>query len=86
MPLYRGIFPTQGSNPGLLHCRWILYPLSHQGSPKKEQMYESKYHGTQRCPRWTQKEIQTETKRLVTQGRAWMAGAVSPQARCLLLF
>ena len=24
--------PTQGSNPGLLHCRWILYHLSHQGS------------------------------------------------------
>ena len=23
---------TQGSNPGLLHCRWILYQLSHQGS------------------------------------------------------
>ena len=29
----QGIFPTQGSNPGLLHCRWILYRLSHQGSP-----------------------------------------------------
>ena len=29
----QGIFPTQGSNPGLLHCRWILYQLSHQGSP-----------------------------------------------------
>ena len=30
----RGIFPTQGSNPGLLHCRWILYHLSHQRSLK----------------------------------------------------
>ena len=29
----QGIFPTQGSNPGLLHCRWIRYCLSHQGSP-----------------------------------------------------
>ena len=28
----KGIFPTQESNPGLLHCRWILYRLSHQGS------------------------------------------------------
>ena len=27
-----GIFLTQGSNPGLLHCRQILYHLSHQGS------------------------------------------------------
>ena len=29
----QGIFPTQGSNPRLLHCRQILYPLSHLGSP-----------------------------------------------------
>ena len=33
-PLSRGIFPTQGSNPGLLHCRQILYQLSHKGSPR----------------------------------------------------
>ena len=31
--LLQGTFPTQGSNPGLLHCRQILYCLSHQGSP-----------------------------------------------------
>ena len=31
--LLQGIFPTQGSNPGLPHCRRILYCLSHQGSP-----------------------------------------------------
>ena len=30
----QGIFPTQGSNPGLLHCRQILYCLSHQRSPE----------------------------------------------------
>ena len=30
--LLQGIFPTQGSNPGLLHRRWILYYLSHQES------------------------------------------------------
>ena len=28
----QGIFPTQGSNPSLPHCRWILYCLSHKGS------------------------------------------------------
>ena len=32
--LFHGIFPTQGSNPGLVHCRQILYHLSHQGSPR----------------------------------------------------
>ena len=31
--LLQGIFPTQGQNPGLLHCRQFLYQLSHQGSP-----------------------------------------------------
>ena len=31
--LLPGTFPTQRSNPGLLHCKWILYCLSHQGSP-----------------------------------------------------
>ena len=31
--LLQGIFPTQGSNSGILHCRQILYHLSHQGSP-----------------------------------------------------
>ena len=30
--LLQGIFPTQGSNPGLLHYRQILYQLSHKGS------------------------------------------------------
>ena len=33
LSLLREIFPTQGSNPGLAHCRWILYQLSHKGSP-----------------------------------------------------
>ena len=32
--LVQGNFPTQGLNPGPLHCRQILYQLSHQGSPR----------------------------------------------------
>ena len=31
--LLQGIFPTQGSNPGLPYCRQILYRLNYQGSP-----------------------------------------------------
>ena len=31
--LLQGVFPTQGSNPGLSHCRQTFYHLSHQGSP-----------------------------------------------------
>ena len=32
--LLQGIIPTQRSNPGLQHCRWILYQLSHKGSTR----------------------------------------------------
>ena len=33
LSLLQGIFPTQGSNPGLRHCMWIFHQLSHKGSP-----------------------------------------------------
>ena len=33
LSLFQGIFPIQGFNPGLPHCRRILYQLSHKGSP-----------------------------------------------------
>ena len=34
LSLLQQIFPTQESNRGLLHCRWILYQLRYQGSPR----------------------------------------------------
>ena len=34
LSLLQGIFPTQGLNPGLPHCRQILYQLSHKRSPR----------------------------------------------------
>ena len=34
LSLLQGIFPTKGSNPGLPHCRQILYQLRHKGSPR----------------------------------------------------
>ena len=46
LSLLQGIFPTQGLNPGPLHCRWILYQLSHKGSPVETQ--------TERTALWTQ--------------------------------
>ena len=39
LSLLQGIFPTQGSNPGLQHCKKILYQLSHQGSLKLGQWH-----------------------------------------------
>ena len=34
LSLLQQIFPTQESNWGFLHCRWILYQLSYQGKPR----------------------------------------------------
>ena len=42
--LLQGIFPTQGSNPGLSHCRQTLYHLSRQGSPKDKVSFNSWFH------------------------------------------
>ena len=41
--LLQRIFPTQGLNPGLLNCRWILHCLSHQGSPFVTLSYNKSY-------------------------------------------
>ena len=37
LSLLQGIFPTQGSNPALRHCRQILYQLSYKGSPSRRE-------------------------------------------------
>ena len=38
----QGILPTKGLNPGRLHCRWILYQLSYQGSPSQSNKTKKK--------------------------------------------
>ena len=54
MSSLQGIFPTQGSNPDLLHCRRILYFLSHQGSPRiLEWVAYPFFRGTSRPRDWT---------------------------------
>ena len=42
--LLQGLFPTQGLNPGLPHCRLTLYHLSHQESPSPWKG-KAKFHG-----------------------------------------
>ena len=44
---FQGIFPTQELNSGTLHCRWILYHLGQQGSPKIIYQFSSV---AQSCP------------------------------------
>ena len=42
--LLQGIFPTQGQNPGLPHCRQILYYLGRWGDLEKEGMIQIHWH------------------------------------------
>ena len=44
LSLLQGIFPSQGSNPGFLHCKLILYQLSHKGSPTNTQSLQIHVH------------------------------------------
>ena len=37
-------FPTQGWNQGLLHCKWILYQMSYQGSPSFNTRFSIRIH------------------------------------------
>ena len=70
--LLQGIFPTQGSNPGLLHCRWILYHLSHQGSPTWNRMthvpHPQSPQGTDSLENKTQKVNNCSLAKLVLSG------------------
>ena len=47
----QGIFQTQGFNLGLLHCRRILYRLSHQGSPQARTLWyrNHRYYDFEHC-------------------------------------
>ena len=42
--LLQGLFPIQGLNPGLSHCRWILYHLSHEGSANYQRNTNKNYN------------------------------------------
>ena len=52
--LLQGIFPTQGLNPDLLHCRWILYHLNHQESPLWDNTCKefNTASGCNKCNKW----------------------------------
>jgi len=54
LSLPQGVFPTQGSNPALLHCKWILYQLNHKGNPRILEWVAYPFSGGSSLPRnWT---------------------------------
>jgi len=77
-----GIFPTQGLNPGLPHCRRILYRLSHQGNNLTHFQIMQKHKKTESgCPlekasvrhmEWVQLSITVKAHRLLcSRGQTW---------------
>ena len=61
LSLLQGIFPTQGSNPGLPHCGWILYQLSLKGSSRIQEWVAYPFsRGSSQLRNWT--------------GVSWIAG------------
>ena len=65
LSLLQGIFPTNGSNSGLLHYRWIPYQLSHKGSPRILEWVTYHFSNRSSWPRnWT--EVSCITGRFFT--------------------
>ena len=74
--LLQGIFPTQGLNPGLRHCRLILYCLSHQGSPE-----EANCHVIERVMCQRETPLGSEGPMYPITARHWILPATSEPGR-----
>ena len=80
LSLLQGILPTQGSNPGLPHCRWILYQLSHKGSPRTLEWVACHFSSRSSQPRnWTRVSYIAGgffTKRGIREAASHIAGGL----------
>ena len=94
--LLQGIFPTQGLNPGLLHCRQILYHLSYREVPKFEEengnplQYSCLENSTDRGAWWAivhgvETHPHEHTLLLTSQGCLWDSGGkMGPRALAIV--
>ena len=79
----QGIFPIQGLNPGLSHCRQILYQLGHQGSPRILKWVAYPFSRGYSQPRnWTGVSYIAETPVLwPPHAKSWLIGKDSDAGR-----
>ena len=76
--LLQGIFPTQGLDPGLPHCRQSLYRLNHQGSPRILEWVAYPFsRGSSRPRNWTR--VSCIAGRFFTSWATWKAPKSSAQ-------
>ena len=79
--LFQGIFPTQELNPGLPHCKWILYHLSHQKSQRILERVGYPFSRGSSWPRsWTR--VSCIAGRFFT---SWATREAQAKIRCCLL-
>ena len=78
LSLLQGIFPTQESNPGLPHCRKILYQLSHKGSPRILAWVAYPCSGDLPDPgiKWGSPALQVDSLPTELSGKAYMQSSV----------
>ena len=84
--LLQGRFPTQGLDPGLLHCRQILYHLSHQGSPARDKASvliraEPRAHSLSTCEDAHSEKAAKETSAKANQGGTFTLDFQPPKLR-----
>ena len=92
LALLQGNCPTRGSNPGLPHCRWILYQLSHQRSPIYIYVYIYNYNryvcvshsvmSDSFMTPWTHCSLTGSPVRGILQARILEWGAISSSSGC----
>ena len=78
LSLLQGIFPTQGMNSGLPHCRQILYQLSHKGSPSILEWVAYPFSSRSSPPR-------NRTRVSCIAGRFFTSRAIKKALICLML-
>ena len=72
LSLLQGIFTTQESNWGLLHCRRILYQLSYEGSPNYTSIFKKRVKLEERASRWHNEQAAHYCQTLVSfQTQSW---------------
>ena len=83
-PLQR-IFPTQGLNPGLPHCKQILYWLSHQGSPSLRYSWQIKYYCCilpTNIPKWFLRVVRCKKIKKSPLGPPWWLSGKESAHQC----
>ena len=84
LSLLQGIFPIQGSNPGLPHCGWILYQLSHKGNPRILEWVAYPFSRGSSRPRDQPRSPALQEDSLPTEPQGKPKSVLQPQmSRCL---